>query len=522
MLVFIARRTLDAELALDLTAETFAQAFRGRRSLPGHDGDGGARVAVHDRAAPDLALPPARRGRAAGAGERSARRVPVAHEDDLREIEERGRRSATLRAALGDELERLQRRPARGAAAARRRGAPVPGGRRRARRSPSRRRGHACRAGCGRWRARWSRGWRRGTGMSARARGSSTSSGEELVRARAARPEARERAARGGSARAACRARCVHRPASRCSAAAAAVAVAASLVIGRGDPIPPRAARARCRPSCGRSPGTARLNGARRRPTRTAGPPWDVRTSRSKTGAICATVGQVLDGELGLVGLDRRFRALPAGAADTCSTPQRRGATLAGARAFRGGGRLSDDHGRQRRRRAAACGAAVAVGGGRTVALKLGPAGAFLAIFRRHARAAAPARGADRGRAARARTLRFADTGEYLAARPERRRAVDAHADRSGRPAGGLRCVAGARERGPDSPTAAAASGSRASAAPAPVRSRRAAGRATRVRSALSASCPSSTSRAGAATYWGLQPRAHDRLGHGAAHGTRS
>jgi RNA polymerase sigma-70 factor, ECF subfamily len=35
VLVFIARRTLDAELALDLTAETFAQAFRGRRSFRG-------------------------------------------------------------------------------------------------------------------------------------------------------------------------------------------------------------------------------------------------------------------------------------------------------------------------------------------------------------------------------------------------------------------------------------------------------------------------------------------------------
>jgi DNA-directed RNA polymerase specialized sigma24 family protein len=35
VLVFIARRTLDAELALDLTAETFAQAFRGRRAFRG-------------------------------------------------------------------------------------------------------------------------------------------------------------------------------------------------------------------------------------------------------------------------------------------------------------------------------------------------------------------------------------------------------------------------------------------------------------------------------------------------------
>src|SRR3954451_21767001 len=35
VLLFCARRVLDAEAALDLTAETFAQAFRGRRSFRG-------------------------------------------------------------------------------------------------------------------------------------------------------------------------------------------------------------------------------------------------------------------------------------------------------------------------------------------------------------------------------------------------------------------------------------------------------------------------------------------------------
>jgi RNA polymerase sigma-70 factor (ECF subfamily) len=35
VLVFVARRTLDGEVALDITAERFAQAFRGRRSLRG-------------------------------------------------------------------------------------------------------------------------------------------------------------------------------------------------------------------------------------------------------------------------------------------------------------------------------------------------------------------------------------------------------------------------------------------------------------------------------------------------------
>ena len=35
VLVFCARRVLDAQVALDLTAETFAQAFKGRRGFRG-------------------------------------------------------------------------------------------------------------------------------------------------------------------------------------------------------------------------------------------------------------------------------------------------------------------------------------------------------------------------------------------------------------------------------------------------------------------------------------------------------
>jgi RNA polymerase sigma-70 factor (ECF subfamily) len=36
LLVYFARRTFDAQVALDLTAETFAAAFAGRRSMRGH------------------------------------------------------------------------------------------------------------------------------------------------------------------------------------------------------------------------------------------------------------------------------------------------------------------------------------------------------------------------------------------------------------------------------------------------------------------------------------------------------
>jgi hypothetical protein len=227
----------------------------------------------------------------------------------------------------------------------------------------------------------------------------------------------------------------------------AAAAVAATLVIGRGDPIPPApegAVPRELRPV----PGTARLNGLAV-PDPDGGPAWDVRTSRSTTGATCATVGQVLDGELGIVGLDRRFRVLPAGAADTCSTPQKTGATLAGARAFRGGGALQPitvvsgvvAPGVRR---------AVAVAGGRRVTMALGPEGAFLAIFPGTPEQLRP-RVALTGAGGQTTVLRFADSGEYLTPDPTGGSPWTLRRERRG-VAPGLRCVVAQRERGPDSP----------------------------------------------------------------------
>ena len=106
ILAFVARRTLDAEVALDITAETFAQAFRGRRSFRGG-------TEVEQRA---WLLTIARRqiGRYLRRGvverralERLGVNVPVAHEDDLREIEDAAQ-LAELRATLGAELDRLR------------------------------------------------------------------------------------------------------------------------------------------------------------------------------------------------------------------------------------------------------------------------------------------------------------------------------------------------------------------------------------------------------------------------------
>jgi RNA polymerase sigma-70 factor (ECF subfamily) len=105
VLVFIARRTLDPELALDLTAETFAQAFRGRRAFRGS-------TEMEERAwLFTIARRQMSRYHRRGTVERRAlqalgAQVPEAHEDDLRAIEEAAGLDG-LRAALGDELARL-------------------------------------------------------------------------------------------------------------------------------------------------------------------------------------------------------------------------------------------------------------------------------------------------------------------------------------------------------------------------------------------------------------------------------
>ena len=105
VLVFIARRTLDPELALDLTAETFAQAFRSRRAFRGTT-EMEERAYLFTIARRQIARYH-RRGRIERrALEALGAELPVAHEDDLREIEEAaGLRD--LRTTLGDELARL-------------------------------------------------------------------------------------------------------------------------------------------------------------------------------------------------------------------------------------------------------------------------------------------------------------------------------------------------------------------------------------------------------------------------------
>jgi len=105
ILIFLARRTYDPEIALDLTAETFAQAFAGRRRFRGTtDEDVAGWLFGNARHVLSRYL---RRGKAEG---RALRRlgvdVPPLEHDDLARIVELAGLDA-LRSAVGRELDGL-------------------------------------------------------------------------------------------------------------------------------------------------------------------------------------------------------------------------------------------------------------------------------------------------------------------------------------------------------------------------------------------------------------------------------
>lgn len=105
ILVFLARRTFDPEVALELTAETFAQAYLGWRGVRGSSRQ--ERQAWLYTIARRRLSRYLRRGRVERrALMRLGIQTPVAHEDDVALIEERAG-LAQLRAALSGELERL-------------------------------------------------------------------------------------------------------------------------------------------------------------------------------------------------------------------------------------------------------------------------------------------------------------------------------------------------------------------------------------------------------------------------------
>lgn len=105
VLVFFARRTFDPEVALELTAETFAQAYLGWQRLRG--GSHQERQAWLYTIARRCLARYLRRGRVERkAIMRLGVQTPLAHEDDVAQIEERAG-LGVLRAALADELTHL-------------------------------------------------------------------------------------------------------------------------------------------------------------------------------------------------------------------------------------------------------------------------------------------------------------------------------------------------------------------------------------------------------------------------------
>lgn len=105
VLLFLARRTLDAEVALDLTAETFAQAWRGWSGVR-TDSPYEVRAWLFTIARRQLGHY-LRRGRVARrALQQLGLAVPDVHEDDLLQIERAAGLSA-LRSALAVELSKL-------------------------------------------------------------------------------------------------------------------------------------------------------------------------------------------------------------------------------------------------------------------------------------------------------------------------------------------------------------------------------------------------------------------------------
>jgi RNA polymerase sigma-70 factor (ECF subfamily) len=105
VLVFMVRRTLDVDVSVDLTAETFAQAWRGWSRLRVRSAEElRAWLFVIARRQLGRYL---RRGRVERrALERFGLQAPLVHEDDRGEIE-RAAGLGELRAALGIELARL-------------------------------------------------------------------------------------------------------------------------------------------------------------------------------------------------------------------------------------------------------------------------------------------------------------------------------------------------------------------------------------------------------------------------------
>ena len=193
---------------------------------------------------------------------------------------------------------------------------------------------------------------------------------------------------------------------------------AATLVVGRGAPLP--AANPRDLESNGIPlPGTARLAGLDAPDPDAAEPPWDIRLSRTSAGETCTAVGQVVQGQFGIVGLDRVFRALPLGGVDACGVAAPHGPLLAGVRLFVGR--------TPRQVRTVVDGVAgpharsvTVYGPGGARALRLGPDGSFITVYEGYVEELRP-RLVVVDRSGRSETLAFAQSSSLEVGDPEGR-----------------------------------------------------------------------------------------------------
>lgn len=194
------------------------------------------------------------------------------------------------------------------------------------------------------------------------------------------------------------------------------IAVAASLVLGTGDPVPvPRLADvgAEARPVA----GSGRLAGVQAADPQ-GGPAWDVRVSQTAGGGICTAVGQRYQERFGIVGLDRVFRELPLGAADACGDRPTGTSVQVGARTAVEGGTLA-----ARTIVAGVAGpgvAAVQIGaaGAPLRAVKLGDGRGFATVFSGYPESVRPVVRV-RALGGGTQTLRLADNGGDVALDPD-------------------------------------------------------------------------------------------------------
>jgi hypothetical protein len=113
----------------------------------------------------------------------------------------------------------------------------------------------------------------------------------------------------------------------------AATAAAATLLVLRGSVIPSPSAQD-VQPAMRPIAGSERLLDLRATDPARGIASWGIRIARSETGLVCSTVGQVVGGQLGVIGFDGRYREMPAGVLDSCGQEHHDAAALIGARVF--------------------------------------------------------------------------------------------------------------------------------------------------------------------------------------------